>query len=73
MYFMYNAMRLCQAYGIALLCFGYYIGDSPARAFEAFNQINGNYPCSCGQTYGVQCTVAHLDVLSLSLFKTGRM
>ena len=48
MNFIYNAMRLCQAYGITLLCFDYYIGDSPARAFEAGNQINGNYPCSCG-------------------------
>ena len=24
------------------------IGDSPARAFESGNQINGHYPCNCG-------------------------
>ena len=25
-----------------------FLGDSPARAFEAGNQINGHYPCQCG-------------------------
>lgn len=25
-----------------------FAGDSPARAFEAGNQVNGHYPCSCG-------------------------
>lgn len=28
------------------------IGDSPARAFEAGNQINGHYPCHCGTHAG---------------------
>ena len=23
-------------------------GDSPARAFESGNQVNGHYPCHCG-------------------------
>ena len=25
-----------------------FLGDSPARAFEAGNQVNGHYPCQCG-------------------------
>lgn len=25
-----------------------FVGDSPARAFEAGNQINGHFPCHCG-------------------------
>ena len=27
-------------------------GDGPCRAFEAGQQINGHYPCSCGQNAG---------------------
>lgn len=25
-----------------------FLGDSPARAFESGNQINGHFPCHCG-------------------------
>ena len=29
-------------------CYPLFKGDSPARAFEAGQQINGHFPCHCG-------------------------
>ena len=37
------------------------IGDSPARAFEAGNQINGHFPCLCGADARKFMTYANLQ------------